>query len=499
RYENVIWLLDAIQLGDYETFSKLQVQDRWILDYVCQLPLGGTPLHIAVRLGQLNDCTREIIRKKPYFAEIKDHKGRNPLHIASAKGFLEIVKELLTQLGSSQLFDSADNEGKYVGTPLEYAIRRGRISVIKELLPIWWNGAGVISREWSMTLLDTAVEYKQFEALKMLMERYIEDELLKAKEVDGNSMSSLADDYIEIVLKHLLSPKVNYSLSILVNDIDNEEMTGTRPPLPPYFAVIKVTGNSRREENNIIDELQLSAYYPKYFREVTVRSKMVLLLSMDDGNSVTLKLLLQNPLFCQSCDFYDELTFGSILDCLKTKEVVESEMGTLLIPIWSNKVSDACGTSSINLNDDAKEDGEPDGNTELFSVAAKEDYENVSESVKADDRNDDVKDDIIEPHNQEILADISIPVRVDGYTRRNQDTISFSIGQSFASLEECRNAIKDAAIRSNTEVEFSKSTGERIVAACSDTLRCKWKIRAKANSGKRSNYVAKSQYFDTTD
>ncbi|KAI3927645.1 hypothetical protein MKW92_009880 [Papaver armeniacum] len=358
RYENVIWLLDAIQMGDYEAFSKLQVEDPQILDHVCEFPLGGTPLHIAVRVGQLNDCTREIIRKRPEFAATKDNKGRIPLHIASAKGYLEIVKELLTQLGFNQCFSSAHLvykqdfyiDGEFYGTPIEYAIEKGRISVINELLSVWWKCVRVVNREANSELLKIAVACKQLEAMKMLMERYIEDELLKAKEVDGNPMSALADGYIEIVLKHLLSPKVNYSLSILMKN-----RMGKYPPLPLYFAVIKVTSRSRRKENNIIDELQLSAYYPKYFREVTVRNKMVLHLSVDNGNSVTLKLLLRSPLFYEIDDLFGATIFQRLWDKLEIKvrisydsfsicvhpskkdflllQVVENEMGTLL-PIW---------------------------------------------------------------------------------------------------------------------------------------------------------------------
>ncbi|KAI3895458.1 hypothetical protein MKX03_002559 [Papaver bracteatum] len=324
RYENVIWLLDAIQMGDYQAFSKLQAEDPHILDYVCELPLGGTPLHIAVRFGQLNDCTREIIRKRPEFAETRDHKERNPLHIAAAKGYFEIVKELVTQVGFSQCFasdyvegaDTMDWGGEFYGTPLDYAIKNGRTSVVSELLPIWWKCGGVL-REGNSKLLRLAVAFKQFEALKMLMERYIEDELLKAKEVDGNPMSALADGYIEIVLKHLLCPKVDYSLSILVKNRDAGKKKGTKHPLSLYFAVIKVTSTgSRRKDNNIVDQMLLSAYYPKYFREVTVQNKIVLHLSVDQENSVTLKLLLRSPLFYQLDYTYGHDFFCNVFDSL---------------------------------------------------------------------------------------------------------------------------------------------------------------------------------------
>ncbi|KAI3994725.1 hypothetical protein MKX01_002341 [Papaver californicum] len=292
----------VFDLLHYEAFSKLQVEDPEILDYVCELPLGGTPLHIAVRFGQLNDCTKEIIRVRPDFAARKDHKGRNPIHIASARGFLEIVKELLTQIGFSQSFarlNLPDIRGIFYGTPLDCAIQRGRISVFNELLSVWLKCSRAESREPNENLLRFAVANKQFEALKMLMERCIENELLKAKEVDGNPMSALADGYIEIISKHLLSPKVNCILSILVKNRDNGKTTGTQLPLPDqYFAVIKVTSSSRRKGNNIVDELQLSAYYPKYFRQVTVRNKMVLHLWMDKyKTSVTLKILMRSPLF----------------------------------------------------------------------------------------------------------------------------------------------------------------------------------------------------------
>ncbi|XP_026434759.1 uncharacterized protein LOC113332429 [Papaver somniferum] len=480
RYENVIWLLDAIQTGDYEAFCKLQVEDPKILEYVCELPFGGTPLHIAVKFGKLNDCIRDIIRKKPDFGATDDHKARFPLHIASAKGYLDIVKELLTQFGSviSICGTQQDNymTGNFLGTPIEYAIERGRISVVNELLPVWWKCFGVAIREKVSSFVRSAVYSKQFEALKMLMERYIEDELLKSKEVDGNPMSALADGYIEIVLNHLLSPKVNYSLSILVKNRGDGKTTGAKLPLNLYFVVIKVLSNSRREDNNIIDELQISAYYPKYFREVEVQNKMVLQLSKDYENSVTFKLLLRSPLFYQLHYLTDDSVFDALLD---NKDVVENEMGTL-IPIWGNKISNACRSSSINVYDEAKKklgEGTKNGDEGIVAEgngAAKE----YSQNVKADYINDSAEDDTEKPHDQEMLTDY----RLDGYTVRNQDRISLWIRQKFASLEECRNAIKDAAILDKTEVIFTKSTSERVVAKCSKPIICKWIIRAKAES-----------------
>ncbi|RZC94259.1 hypothetical protein C5167_026958 [Papaver somniferum] len=146
-----------------------------------------------------------------------------------------------------------------------------------------------------------------------------------------------------------------------------------------------------------------------------------------------------------------------------------SDMETLF-PIWSNKIGDTCRSSSINVYDDAKEQlGEDTKAGHEGAVSdGNEDYENVLEHVKADHENDnDVENDIEEPQGQEVTTGASIPVRPDGCTMRDQDRILFSKDQSFASLEECRNAIKDAAILS-----------------C-----CKWKIRAKSNGCKRSNYV----------
>ncbi|RZC87997.1 hypothetical protein C5167_004176 [Papaver somniferum] len=451
RFEKVIWLLDAIEMGDYEAFSKLQAEDPLVLDYVCDLPLGGTLLHVAVRFGQLNDCTREIMKKRPLFASRRDHKARNPLHIASSKGNLETVKQLLTQFGFNQCFASTYNadeytEGEFYGTPLDYAIQKGRIPVINELLSVWWKCVRVLTRETNSDLLSIAVDNEQLEALKMLMERYIEDELLKAKEVDGNPMSALADGYIEIVLKHLLSPKVNYSMSILEKNRVDGNM-GTKPSLPLYFAAIKVTSWSTRKDNNIIDELLLSAYYPKYFREVTIGNKMVLHLSMDDENSVTLKLLLRSPVFYQ-LDCYGDPSFKILLDELKSKEVVENEMGTL-IPIWSNNISDVCQSSAINVSDNAKAQRgegiktfhEGTVSEEQFYVPAKEDYENV----KADHKTDNAKDDNEEQHEQEMLTDTNTPDKLDGDIMRNQDGISLGKGQVFASLD-C------AAIKGNTEL-----------------------------------------------
>ncbi|XP_026434715.1 uncharacterized protein LOC113332385 [Papaver somniferum] len=318
------------------------------------------------------------------------------------------------------------------------------------------------------------------------MEKYIENELLKAKKVDGDPMSALVDGYIEIVLKHLLNPKVDYSLSILVENRDGEN-TGTKSAVPTYFAEIKVVSSIRRKGNNIVDELQLSAYYPKYFRQVTVQNKMVLHLWVDDEKSVTLKLLLRSPLYYDSINL-----FGPMWN----NEVVQNEMGKIL-PIWRNKTRQASSlSSSVDVYDDAEvQPGEgtnnshegviADGNEKQFSVAAKEDNEHVLENAKTDHRNSSVEDDNEEPRDQEMLTDISIPDRQDGYTAmRNQGRTSFWIDQVFTSFEKCSYAIKEAAILRNAEIKFKNLGREKIVAYCSNRETCEWKIRVDSKGSK---------------
>lgn len=86
------------------------------------------------------------------------------MHIASANGYFEIVRELLkVDPRLSQL------KGRDEWTPLHYAASRGRVDVIREMALSCQESLADVTIQGE-TALNLAVKRSQFEAIKALVE-----------------------------------------------------------------------------------------------------------------------------------------------------------------------------------------------------------------------------------------------------------------------------------------------------------------------------------------
>ncbi|KAI3414625.1 ANK_REP_REGION domain-containing protein [Psidium guajava] len=182
-------LSKVIQYKDVTSLRTLLAEDPLIMEKAVLGPTAQTPLHVAALAGH-GELVKEIVSRKPSFARELNHDGFTPLHIASATGNLEVTRELLTQ--GPDLCMMKDKGGR---TPLHYAAIKGRVKVIEELLsqcPLALKDRTARGK----TALHLAVENSQFEALKKLVEKVSKDgdadELLTAKDDDGNTISQLA-------------------------------------------------------------------------------------------------------------------------------------------------------------------------------------------------------------------------------------------------------------------------------------------------------------------
>ncbi|KAI3845078.1 hypothetical protein MKX03_021566 [Papaver bracteatum] len=173
-------LFDAAQTGNLELLKELLTEDPLILEKV---PLcSETPLDIAVLAGK-TEFAIELIRLKPKFATEVNKDGSSPIHVASANGYVEIVKQLL-MLTNNQVVGSCNLCcQKYI---------EGRIALHCAMI----NSAcssncvrQVTAR--NETVLHLCIKNNQFEALKVLLES-VDDELLNAKDRGGNTLLHLA-------------------------------------------------------------------------------------------------------------------------------------------------------------------------------------------------------------------------------------------------------------------------------------------------------------------
>ncbi|XP_057954083.1 ankyrin repeat-containing protein BDA1-like [Malania oleifera] len=181
-------LSKAAQYGDIATLNAaLLEEDPLILERVALVGFSETPLHVAALAGR-TDFVKEMISRKPTFAEEVNRDGFSPLHIASAAGNIEMVRELLT-LGDS-LCLLRDNGGR---TPLHFAAIKGRVHVEEELLSKCPQAIREVAVGGS-NALHLAVKNNQFEAFKMLLEKLNDDdgELVNAKDNEGDTVLKLA-------------------------------------------------------------------------------------------------------------------------------------------------------------------------------------------------------------------------------------------------------------------------------------------------------------------
>lgn len=160
-----------------------------------------TPLHIAARMG--DTCiVKEILSRKPEYARSLNQDGYTPLHLASLLGHLEVAKELIH--GAVEVCLLKD---KYGRTPLYYATMMGRVEVMKELLDAYPESIKEVSagRE---TVLNVAVFYNQYEAYKLLLERFVQEnnsEFIDYKDSEGNTALYL----------HLATSRIQFQANIV--------------------------------------------------------------------------------------------------------------------------------------------------------------------------------------------------------------------------------------------------------------------------------------------
>ncbi|CAI9784852.1 unnamed protein product [Fraxinus pennsylvanica] len=88
-------LYDAAVKGDVKSLLDLLKEDPLILDRVSFTCYNKTPLHIAT-ICQHTAFVQEIVQRNPLLAAELDSHQSSSLHIASAKGYAEIAKAIVS-------------------------------------------------------------------------------------------------------------------------------------------------------------------------------------------------------------------------------------------------------------------------------------------------------------------------------------------------------------------------------------------------------------------
>ncbi|KAI3959416.1 hypothetical protein MKW98_019006 [Papaver atlanticum] len=191
-------LYEASLRGDVKFLNRLPHENLHLLDETFTAH-KRTALHIAAMCGHVK-FAGEILKKRRELAMKKDSYGFTPLHLASARQCLSMVKQLLEY---AEFVDPdinvcmlQDNEGR---TPLHLAATKDRINIMKELIDKkpeaihFKNGR-------NETILHLCVKHDSLNALKLLVEKLPSVDAptgsdtvsVNSKNIDGNTILHLA-------------------------------------------------------------------------------------------------------------------------------------------------------------------------------------------------------------------------------------------------------------------------------------------------------------------
>ncbi|XP_060673355.1 ankyrin repeat-containing protein BDA1-like [Ziziphus jujuba] len=177
-------LFEASRLGDIPGLHSLLAEDPLILERV-GLNTVENPLHVSCLAGK-TEIAKEIVSLRPEFVRELNGHGFSPLHIASANGHLEIVRELLHSVGN----DICLLKGKDGKVSFHCAANRGKVDVLRELVLACPESISQVTVRGE-TALHLAVKNNQFVAFKVLMEELVRLEMMEIvnwKDKEGNTI-----------------------------------------------------------------------------------------------------------------------------------------------------------------------------------------------------------------------------------------------------------------------------------------------------------------------
>ncbi|XP_017977063.1 PREDICTED: ankyrin repeat-containing protein At3g12360 [Theobroma cacao] len=177
-------LFEAARTGNIEVLYDLLEKNPLILTDVALSCSTETPLHAAVKAGQL-DFVHQIMKHKPEFAGEMRKDGYRPLDIAVVTGHIDIVRQLLkTEFQIYRL------PGQDQRTALHYAAAKGRVEIINELISTCPKCITDVT-SYGETALHLAVKNNQFPAFSVLV-NWLENLKEKTVIISGFVMGTLS-------------------------------------------------------------------------------------------------------------------------------------------------------------------------------------------------------------------------------------------------------------------------------------------------------------------
>ncbi|KAM0944974.1 putative ankyrin repeat-containing domain, PGG domain, ankyrin repeat-containing domain superfamily [Dioscorea sansibarensis] len=206
-------LEEACLNGDLDKLRRLLKEDKLMLHRFSSSanPSIDNPLHIAASLGH-TDLAHELIIRNPKLALDLNPRGLSAMHLASAHGNLEIVKLLISKVGSHLCF-SKDKDGRL---PIHSASMKDRIDILDELIKVCPESARALTYQ-NESILHLAVQFNSFETLEFLVEKMEVDD-------DLDEILNLKDDKGNTILHHSVARRQLQSVKLLLSKEEKVEV-----------------------------------------------------------------------------------------------------------------------------------------------------------------------------------------------------------------------------------------------------------------------------------
>ncbi|KAL0406322.1 UNVERIFIED_CONTAM: protein ACCELERATED CELL DEATH 6 [Sesamum latifolium] len=140
---------------------------------------GKSPLFAAIK-GMNTDVLEAMLNVNPTLVQLRDSKGRTPLHYTASLGYLEGVRYLLHKYAPS--ITQRDNSGSY---PIHLASINGNVDVIRLLLQVFPYPEELLDGD-GLNILHLAAKNGRYNVVRYILSNLVLGELINMKDKNGN-------------------------------------------------------------------------------------------------------------------------------------------------------------------------------------------------------------------------------------------------------------------------------------------------------------------------